>query len=220
MSSNETSSTFRGDQWPNEESSANKRRRIAFSCLDCRRRKLKCDRTLPSCTRCQRGGHPETCSYDLEAVGSRPPRFTEDGQRSTRESLPATHESLRVAPYVPPVARNSAAEDGENPVVRERPSEDAMSRLYLQEASIRQLETRINALEREARGFGSREPWLNSSRIRDPDRDEARSAEDKGNLSPEESMVFKGRHFKTQFFGASHPASYLFHVCLLPWSYQ
>ncbi|PYI14164.1 hypothetical protein BO99DRAFT_395230 [Aspergillus violaceofuscus CBS 115571] len=41
-----------------------KRRRKALSCYDCRRRKLKCDRELPACGRCRKGGIAESCSYN------------------------------------------------------------------------------------------------------------------------------------------------------------
>lgn len=40
-----------------------KRRRLALSCVDCRRRKVKCDRTYPSCIRCQKGGYGDKCVY-------------------------------------------------------------------------------------------------------------------------------------------------------------
>ena len=55
-----------------------KRNRQALSCLDCRARKLKCDRQSP-CATCLRKGHGETCIYievnnaSLERVnGGRP----------------------------------------------------------------------------------------------------------------------------------------------------
>src|ERR1700749_211385 len=38
-----------------------KRRRLALSCVACRRRKVKCDRTYPTCVRCQKAG--ATCDY-------------------------------------------------------------------------------------------------------------------------------------------------------------
>jgi hypothetical protein len=49
-----------------------KRRRKIWSCQECRRRKLQCDRTLPACSRCVRTGKPEHCIYiddvDMAAV--------------------------------------------------------------------------------------------------------------------------------------------------------
>lgn len=40
-----------------------KRQRVRLSCLECRRRKLSCDRELP-CSRCLQSGTPEKCDYE------------------------------------------------------------------------------------------------------------------------------------------------------------
>jgi hypothetical protein len=40
-----------------------KRRRLASSCVHCRRRKVKCGRELPQCIRCVRGGQGDSCRY-------------------------------------------------------------------------------------------------------------------------------------------------------------
>ena len=42
---------------------SSKRRRIALSCINCRRRKVKCDRITPACIRCQKGGIADQCLY-------------------------------------------------------------------------------------------------------------------------------------------------------------
>ena len=46
-----------------ERQMGNKRRRILYSCVDCRNRKVKCDRTYPACLICQRRGYSDTCTY-------------------------------------------------------------------------------------------------------------------------------------------------------------
>lgn len=57
---------------PNQtQSSGQKRKRKAYSCYDCRRRKLKCDRELPCCGRCQKAGLASSCSYDVRSIESR-----------------------------------------------------------------------------------------------------------------------------------------------------
>jgi hypothetical protein len=48
-----------------------KRKRKAYSCYDCRRRKLKCDRELPCCGRCQKAGLASSCSYDVRPIETR-----------------------------------------------------------------------------------------------------------------------------------------------------
>ena len=40
-----------------------KRKRKALSCVDCKRRKLKCDRMYPACGRCIKGGYAHSCQY-------------------------------------------------------------------------------------------------------------------------------------------------------------
>lgn len=44
--------------------SSTKRRRLVLSCSECKRRKLKCDRQTPICSRCVTMSHPELCKYD------------------------------------------------------------------------------------------------------------------------------------------------------------
>ncbi|KAF2126179.1 hypothetical protein P153DRAFT_433970 [Dothidotthia symphoricarpi CBS 119687] len=41
-----------------------KRRRLVLSCFECKRRKLKCGRETPICSRCINVGTPEVCEYD------------------------------------------------------------------------------------------------------------------------------------------------------------
>ncbi|KAI1378367.1 hypothetical protein F4677DRAFT_392700 [Hypoxylon crocopeplum] len=50
---------------PNGEVSERKtrKRRIRFSCIECRKKKMSCDRNLP-CQRCIKSGKPSQCSYD------------------------------------------------------------------------------------------------------------------------------------------------------------
>ena len=201
----------RDEQWPQDDSPASKRRRIAFSCLACRRRKLKCDRIYPSCSRCQKGGHPEICVYDAEAVESRLPQGSEDGQRGISETVSGNHNNPRIAPRLSSITRSLVAEDGENPSPRGRPLEDIYSRLYRQEAQIRQLEDRIHGLEKAAQNPPHQWPSLAS--IRELSQAGSRPSTDHDGVNVGEPLIFKGKHFKTQFFGASHPTSFLSHVC-------
>ncbi|KAG8423252.1 hypothetical protein J3458_000162 [Metarhizium acridum] len=66
-----------GDQPP-----ARKRQRVRLSCLECRRRKLSCDRGFP-CERCIKSGTPDRCSYEsrngevVNASSGIPPPFTQ-----------------------------------------------------------------------------------------------------------------------------------------------
>ena len=197
MSSN---GTGREEPSPHDDSPASKRRRIAFSCLDCRRRKLRCDRIFPSCSRCQKGGHPESCTYDSEAVES---ALTQSlGERNgTRDFYAANGQGARTAPRLPSVARSFAADEGEDRRPQPR-SEDTTARLHAQEERIRQLEYRIIGLERAT--HGAKSPELTKA--------EPQLYSDPGAAVDEETMIFRGKNFKTQFYGASHNMSYLSHV--------
>lgn len=198
MSSN---GTAREDPSPHDETPASKRRRIAFSCLDCRRRKLKCDRILPSCSRCQKGGHPQTCTYDTEAVESAMTQSSGERNRTSDFSTANGHGAPRTIPRLPSVARSFAADEGPERYPRTYP-EDTTARLHAQEERIRQLEYRIVGLERAT--HGARSPELTQAELKVPL--DPRAAVDK------ETMIFRGKKFKTQFYGASHHTSYLSHV--------
>lgn len=68
-----------GDQ-PQQPS--RKRQRVRLSCLECRRRKLSCDRGFP-CERCIKSGTPDRCSYEsrngevVNASSGVPPPFAQ-----------------------------------------------------------------------------------------------------------------------------------------------
>ncbi|KAI9158341.1 Transcription factor asR3 [Paramyrothecium foliicola] len=59
-----------------------KRQRVRLSCLECRRRKLSCDRGFP-CERCIKSGTPDRCSYEarngevVNASSGIPPQFAQ-----------------------------------------------------------------------------------------------------------------------------------------------
>ncbi|KAL2205428.1 C6 zinc finger domain-containing protein [Sarocladium strictum] len=61
---------------------ARKRQRVRLSCLECRRRKLSCDRGFP-CERCIKSGTPDRCSYEsrtgevVNASSGIPPPFAQ-----------------------------------------------------------------------------------------------------------------------------------------------
>ncbi|KAL5629461.1 hypothetical protein BROUX41_001067 [Berkeleyomyces rouxiae] len=48
-----------------DDSRPRKRQRVRLSCLECRRRKLSCDRGFP-CQRCTKSGTPERCQYESQ----------------------------------------------------------------------------------------------------------------------------------------------------------
>ena len=72
-----------GDNDPDHpQQPARKRQRVRLSCLECRRRKLSCDRGFP-CERCIKSGTPDRCSYEsrngevIHASSGVPPPFAQ-----------------------------------------------------------------------------------------------------------------------------------------------
>lgn len=204
MSSN---GTLGEESAPHDETPASKRRRIAFSCLACRRRKLKCDRIFPHCGRCQKGGQPNACTYDTEAVDTLN-QSTGNGNSNSRDF--SNGGPPRAIARLPSVARSFAADEGDEPPPRSQP--DTTAGLYSQDERIRQLENRIIGLE--TRASGSRSHWPRSTRSPELTRPEKDSRSDMRAVAEKETMIFRGKHFKTQFYGASHHTSYLSHVGL------
>ena len=202
MSSN---GTTREESAPHDEVSNSKRRRIAFSCLDCRRRKLKCDRIFPSCGRCQKGGHANACTYDSEAIDTlnQSPGNALQNSRDLLEGGPS-----KTIARLPSVAR-SFAED-ERDETNMRPQSNTTARLHAQDERIRQLENRIIGLETIISRTHARDSRSMTGGM--VTRSDCTLSFDKTAAVAKEPMIFRGKGFKTQFYGASHHTSYLSHV--------
>ena len=176
---------------------SSKRRRIALACLDCRRRKLKCDRTYPACTRCQKRGHAASCTYDpdaIEVVSTGELQRTND----TRDAIAVTNGSKALATPISFVHHHQLDTD-----------DSTIGRLQLH---IHQLENRVIGLERVTNGgrqcLGDIPSRATSGRGVDGSTES--EPEDK------ELMMFRGKNFKTSFYGTSHHTSYLSHVRTVP----
>jgi hypothetical protein len=79
---------------------ANKRPRPVLSCLECRRKKLKCDRLLP-CNQCNKSGQSAHCAYYNRRPSQAQALLTDD---SESEARPKKKRSDRVEPM--PSQRN------------------------------------------------------------------------------------------------------------------
>ena len=71
-------------QQSEEPASTRKRKRKTYSCVDCRRRKLKCDREHP-CGRCIKEAHPQSCV------------FRDDGHNSEADEEDGAYQPYPVA---------------------------------------------------------------------------------------------------------------------------
>jgi len=175
---------------------------------------LKCDRLFPSCSRCQKGGHPEACTYDSEAVESGLPQSSGERTHGIRDiSLAGRNGVTGIIPRLPSVARSFAADEiGNDDPPNQQPPEAAPSRTYAQDQRILQLETRIIGLEKAI--HGSRPQWPMSAKSPELAQAELKPASEQRDAAMRETMIFRGKGFKTQFYGASHHTSYLSHVGL------
>nr|XP_036574587.1 C6 zinc finger domain-containing protein [Colletotrichum truncatum]KAF6781039.1 C6 zinc finger domain-containing protein [Colletotrichum truncatum] len=87
----------RGDDDENSQH-PRKRQRVRLSCLECRRRKLSCDRGYP-CQRCLKSGTPDRCTYEtksgvvLNASSGVPPAFAQLDSRRNGELAMSSKES-------------------------------------------------------------------------------------------------------------------------------
>ncbi|KPM41709.1 hypothetical protein AK830_g4868 [Neonectria ditissima] len=70
--------------------SRTRRKRLVLSCFECKRRKLKCGRETPVCSRCINVGTPELCKYD--------PRFSDMDLAGLAAFAPTTSESSLPSP--------------------------------------------------------------------------------------------------------------------------
>ncbi|KAK8141235.1 hypothetical protein G3M48_000478 [Beauveria asiatica] len=184
---------------------ARKRQRVRLSCLECRRRKLSCDRGFP-CERCIKSGTPDRCSYEsrtgevVNASAGVPPQFAQlDSRRFGLADAVAGFASRD-----PDVLRQD---------------HDRIRRLELE---IAQLKTQLLRPGASASFDGSTIAGTNSPATQkdetsphdaDPNapRPEIQECIDATNASDEkvELRFFRGKGFRTRYFGP-HNASMAF----------
>ncbi len=174
-----------------------KRHRVRLSCLECRRRKLSCDRGFP-CERCVKSGTPELCSYETRP-GLAPPAKNGLSQAAlssldSRLSFPAGSDHRR---------------DGSRDF-------DRIRRLELEVAQLK------NLISRQLGSDGS--TTLNETSPPKADtRDtipqtplESFSPQRGGGDGDEETELrfFRGKEFKTRYYGPHNALMAFSEVCL------
>jgi hypothetical protein len=168
-------------------SATRKRKRKTFACVTCRRRKLKCDQEWPSCSRCEKGGI--ACIYGREDAAelSMGGESIVDGP-----GIEPGHGYGAAMPLsLPPPPRSFALTRSAR-----RAGESAASFPHAMYIRVRPPELEST---RDGVGFPIHPAiW----------EDDRRAANDK---AEPDTMVFKGRDFKTQFYGATHPISPIVH---------
>ncbi|TQN73824.1 Transcription factor lepE [Colletotrichum shisoi] len=173
-----------------------KRQRVRLSCLECRRRKLSCDRGYP-CQRCLKSGTPDRCTYEtksgvvLNASSGVPPAFAQlDSRRNGDLVMPSKEADLTVI--------REAAKD-----------HDRIRRLELE---VSQLKTQLT---RQAMSSfdgstvaGTNSPLTQKDETSDPPADPCANNSELQSCwhqysdgDKSEIRFFRGKEFRTRYFG-------------------
>ncbi|KAK8159870.1 hypothetical protein IWX90DRAFT_313733 [Phyllosticta citrichinensis] len=175
-----------------------KRRRIALSCYDCRRRKLRCDREYPACGRCRKGGHAETCSYDSRAQpsGPREAQALSAGSEDEHNLSPSNSNAV-----------NRTLSDGHP----RNQNANATDLLAFQRQKISELESRLAQLEGKANqptaAFGDPVQHAGDELLWPSGTHGHRKPAGTTTAEESETMLLRGKAFKTAYFGRSNITS-------------
>ncbi|KPM40611.1 hypothetical protein AK830_g5930 [Neonectria ditissima] len=180
---------------------ARKRQRVRLSCLECRRRKLSCDRGFP-CERCIKSGTPDRCSYEsrngevVNASSGVPPPFAQlDSRRFGVDPV------MGLSPRDPEFARQD---------------HDRIRRLELEISQLKTLLSRPGlTLDGSTVAATDTSPATQKDDANPGDTDpsvrEVHESIEATNMSGDkgELRFFRGRGFRTRYFGP-HNASMAF----------
>ncbi|KAL2196012.1 fungal-specific transcription factor domain-containing protein [Corynascus similis CBS 632.67] len=164
-----------------------KRQRVRLSCLECRRRKLSCDREFP-CSRCLQSGTPERCEYETRP-GLAPPNKlglppTALAGLDARLSLPST--------------------GGESPYFRKDGREsDRIRRLELEVAQLKSLLVKqVSSLDGSTVQERSPPDLPKSDAEPEPEVEVPPFLQTQVTCADKEELrFFRGKEFKTRYFG-------------------
>jgi len=169
-----------------DEQHRRKRQRVRLSCLECRRRKLSCDRGFP-CERCIKSGTAEACTYESRPGLAPPPKNgISEGALSSRLLLPGG--SGDVSLY-----RRDSSRDTER-----------IRRLELEVAQLKTLLSRNTASD-ESTTLNQDSPYKSDAKEAAEDhepmpyyvQERLQESDPKG----DELRFFRGKEFKTRYYG-------------------
>jgi len=198
-----------------------KRRRIALSCVDCRRRKVKCDRTYPACIRCQNGGQADSCNYVAYGDDKPNPALptpSDDSSQAQRDATPNSWVEDAVT------WQNKAHAASEAHAAKERLKSPAplegrliglakanpIDKVSAPANVYQRLEEKLVYLETFVRTAGSRpvtgDPRYGVGHPIGP------GGTGHNNMQEFEQTMLRGKSFRTQYFGPSNTISILTQV--------
>ncbi|KIX02857.1 uncharacterized protein Z518_08800 [Rhinocladiella mackenziei CBS 650.93] len=179
-----------------------KRRRLALSCVACRRRKVKCDRTYPTCVRCQKGG--VTCdyvSYTSKQDNTLPTPSEESPHLQREASVTSWTEDANVW--------HARSQEHEHVRAHNDATNSSTAQPRLQTRTIQELQTRVFELESYVRAAAGSRPISSEKCLGMGHPTGSGTSTDKNALQDFERALLRGKSFKTQYFGPSHGASLL-----------
>ena len=183
-----------------------KRKRKALSCVDCKRRKLKCDRMYPACGRCIKGGYAHSCQYtSLDGVTVADDQDPSDDDEEAEEQ-PAVRTRSQASPERSEKTSSVPANDFVTTIPRARQAGNTTSSvaalLRSQEEKIQRLEHRIIGLEKLVNTAPSSHvkhsytpPTVSLQPVITESTDKVIEEQ---NL---DLMLFRGKSYRTQFHG-------------------
>ncbi|KAG0650421.1 Transcription factor lepE [Hyphodiscus hymeniophilus] len=179
-----------------------KRKRDVLSCLSCRKRKLKCDREFPACSRCVKGGNGNSCTYQ-NFHGST------DGHQ---EEVDASAEEDVRAPKRPRGLNDVHQTNGLMSINNVATSESYVHSIPVAQPNvIKSLEHRLAILE----GMLSQNP-ASENGPKQESKSTLTTISRMGAPTGPKVHLFKGKGVRTQYYGPSNPTSLLAHVRSLP----
>lgn len=184
-----------------------KRKRDVLSCNDCRRRKLKCDRSYPVCGRCQKGGLAESCTYNSNHQEAQDDEIYASADERSDDRLRTQSGSIENPAHIL-IPKSEMKFSQEKP--RSSTASSTSMLLTAQANTIKQLENRVALLEAMmTKSITCAQPQSEPDVIVKKSLSSVQNIEE---MKEPEMSFFKGRAFKTQFFGPSHPAGSLAYV--------
>ncbi|KAH8703511.1 hypothetical protein BGW36DRAFT_369443 [Talaromyces proteolyticus] len=178
-----------------------RRRRKTVSCYDCRRRKLRCDREQPACSRCRKAGLADSCSYDQIPIPKLPVK-----QVAALPASPST--SLTTANAFTPAANHgsaSRASESTNPIAPAAAEWNESANFKTSLEATRN----SGSWQLLGRRFASAGP-PNEERLAISNATPA-AANSPYRPSTPDAVIFRGENFKTHYYGSSNSIGLISH---------
>ncbi|KAF2680180.1 hypothetical protein K458DRAFT_445398 [Lentithecium fluviatile CBS 122367] len=175
-----------------ETKSRKRKQRAVLSCDDCRRRKLKCDRELP-CNRCIHGGVAEKCAYRKDA-------HLIEGDTTHDHSTKRVRKSL--APPIQLHAISTTQPDEHN--TEQDTHLENLSPVHPGKDRVAELEQRLFSLEALLSSLQNKPSFTPESSVHLENKDA-------GDIPGASTIFFKGRDYRTFYYGPTNPMIVITH---------